>query len=225
MKFHSIFAFISLSLFVYEPSLAAPPPAKPPSPAQEWRWDEFKNPTWIAKCRAGKAKVSLQLASKSGTADNDDMIGTVNVDGKTTDLKLPRALFEALPFPKKLGSACDIVPAMEPKPGQLLLLMGMNDRPAATRLLGILVDLKSKKVLQVNDSIGRFNKIDLNGKNFVELEIERIPTGFRVNMDQGFRKDFSEGGLLFGWKKITVQGSEIKSAWEKPTPSEYNEWN
>jgi hypothetical protein len=169
-------------------------------------------PHWQARCSVQGQVFTLHFDSKAGSVDGDDMSVTAYFDSSQIAIPLPPNWYHSL-GKKITNSACDGVLGKAVSDGKILLLVLTDNRPSPPGLSGVVLDLKAKKVVSVNN--------DVVGLFYDTSKVETVSDGFRLYLYQGSQKDHRAGHDsrdVLGWTRITAHAGLISQQWEKPMP-------
>jgi hypothetical protein len=184
-------------------------------PSLTWA-DRFARPNWEAKCKAGKTSFSISFKSVSGASDNDDMKVELSFGKKKIPVEIKPALFDVFKPEGSPDDSCDKLATVK-SGNKLMIFFATDQRPKLDNLSALLLDVKARKILEVQPKFGSLYKSKMEG----------IPEGVRVQLNQGWKKKSDSDGpdnLFAGWKTVNIKGDKIQSAWEKPLPETHQEY-
>jgi hypothetical protein len=171
-------------------------------------------------CEIGQQKFSLEFKSPSGDCAEDDMILNFKTVGAIEKLNLhPEWYFFTEHISKTQSSVCKEAPngnafAAYPAEGKyVLLFMKASGRPGYDRVIGVLIDPSTRKVL---------GSVDIGQSRNQYIAVLKTEKGYKVRVVRdslSFHKDVTcdcDAPFVDDWKQVQVQDGRIVVDWLNP---------
>ena len=101
-------------------------------------------------------------------------------------------------------------PAVDLGDNRIAILLRIDNRPSLDRLGGLIVDLRRKKVIKVEENFG-----EIKNQHFAMLKSNR---GFKTRLAKDRLKDVAcdcDAAVIDAWKEITAYADVFKTKWVK----------
>ncbi|MBC7419167.1 MAG: hypothetical protein H7328_00430 [Bdellovibrio sp.] len=101
-------------------------------------------------------------------------------------------------------------PAVDLGDDRIALFVRIDNRPSLDRLGGIIIDVKKRKVIKLEENLG-----EIKNQNFAMLKSGR---GFKTRLVKESLKEVScdcDAAVIDAWKEITAYSSIFKAKWIK----------
>lgn len=163
---------------------------------------------WQASCTIPGHALQLLFESKCGDPTDDDMTVSIQLDdGPKAMLQLKPALFVAGKLNTKTESQCDTLSAVRLQSGNLLVLVGRDNRPSEDRLLALLVDGRNGNLLDALEDLGALSD---------HTELESGPFDVRVKLIRKWKGAGKNREVtpISGWMKIHEMKGKLVKTWD-----------
>jgi hypothetical protein len=162
---------------------------------------------FTANCRFEGQSFSIRFQSKSGKMENNDMTVTLVTDDREIPLNVSPGWYHPVDATSALSNYCEGVPAFQVDGlPQLLLVFNLDQRvdqkPGHTETTVVLIDLKSKRVVNKLERVGKLKLSETSAYHVIPAE-----NGFQLRLVRDPVKGNED------WKWIIIRKGSITSKW------------
>jgi hypothetical protein len=170
-------------------------------------WDDGDIlPTWEANCtNAGPIK-SIKFSSKSGDVTEDDMTAYLQWDDKTSiPIPVSPAWYLKRQELSRPQQGCAGIGAFQIYKDHALLVLPFNGRPGWDRISLVLINLKTKSIVDIKDDIGETPDEYQYKISESQLELLLVKYG-KLSKDGGEES-------VPDWLSVFIKDGKINLAW------------